>query len=73
LSNEAAGEGLIDILSSKTKRVYLAHLSRDHNMMDLARLTVGNILEEQRITEEQVKLMDTYFDRPTAWDRLDQD
>lgn len=73
LSNEAAGEGLIDILSSKTKRVYLAHLSRDHNMMDLARLTVGNILEGQRVTEEQVKLMDTYFDRPTAWDRLDQD
>lgn len=73
LSNEAAGEALCDILSAKTKRVYLAHLSRDHNIMDLARLTVGNILEEQRITEEQVKLMDTYFDRPTAWDRLDQD
>lgn len=74
LSNEAAGEALCDILSGRTERVYLAHLSRDHNLMDLARLTVNNILEERGIHagERKVELMDTYFDRPTKWDDLDR-
>lgn len=75
LSNDAAGEALCDLASSRTNRVYLAHLSRDHNMMDLARLTVNNILEDSGFDtkkEHQVRLMDTYYDRPTKWDRLDQ-
>ncbi len=72
LSNQAAGEALCELLSSKTKRVYLAHLSRDHNMLDLAKLTVNSILEEAGISllERKVKLMDTYYDRPTQWDDL---
>lgn len=71
LSNEAAGAGLIDVMSTKTKRVYLAHLSRDHNLMDLARLTVGNVVDEQLAPDDhRAKLMDTYYDRSTAWDRL---
>jgi phosphoribosyl 1,2-cyclic phosphodiesterase len=75
LSNHAAGEALCELLSKKTKRVYLAHLSRDHNMMDLARLTVNNILEEAGIclADRRVKLMDTYYDRPTLWDDLSQE
>jgi len=72
LSNEAAGEALCEILSEKTRRVYLAHLSRDHNLMDLARLTVNNLLEEKGGSPRgrKVRLMDTYFDRPTKWDVL---
>lgn len=72
LSNEAAGEALCELLSGQTKRVYLAHLSRDHNLMDLAKLTVNNILEEQGIyvSDGDVQLMDTYYDRPTLWDRI---
>lgn len=72
LSNQAAGEALCELLSSKTKRVYLAHLSRDHNMLDLAKLTVNSIVEEAGISllERKVKLMDTYYDRPTKWDDL---
>ncbi|WNQ11474.1 MBL fold metallo-hydrolase [Paenibacillus aurantius] len=75
LSNDAAGEGLCELLGGRTKRVYLAHLSRNHNMTDLARLTVGNILEDNRITcqDHSYKLMDTYYDRPTEWDSLDED
>lgn len=75
LSNHAAGEALSELLSKKTKRVYLAHLSRDHNMMDLAKLTVNNILEEYGIclADQKVKLMDTYHDRPTEWDDLNQE
>lgn len=72
LSNQAAGEALVDLLTERTKRVYLAHLSRDHNLMDLARLTVNNILKEHGILEKypQLRLMDTYYDRPTLWDDL---
>lgn len=71
LSNEAAAEGLADIWCKRTKRVYLAHLSRDHNFLELARMTVEQILLEKGITVgEQVKLMDTYHDRPTPWDTV---
>ncbi|MDF2668741.1 MAG: metallohydrolase [Paenibacillus sp.] len=72
LSNEAAGEALCEIISERTESVYLAHLSRDHNLMDLAKLTVNNVLEDGGFSAEgrKVKLMDTYFDRPTKWDKL---
>lgn len=72
LSNEAAGDALCEVLTDRTKRVYLAHLSRDHNLLDLARMTVHNILEEQGITNrlKGLRLMDTFYDRPTKWDRL---
>lgn len=72
LSNEAAAEGLYEILSSRMRRVYLAHLSRDHNMLDLARMTVSGILEQYGVKcgENGPKLMDTYYDRPTKWDWL---
>jgi phosphoribosyl 1,2-cyclic phosphodiesterase len=75
LSNIAAGEGLSEVLGSRTKRVYLAHLSRDHNMMDLARMTVGNIMQENGIstTDKGVTLKDTYYDRATQWDRLSEE
>ncbi|MFC5450610.1 MBL fold metallo-hydrolase [Paenibacillus aestuarii] len=73
LSNEAAGEALCEVMTSKTKSVYMAHLSRDHNLMDLARLTVNNILQERAPEAKQLRLMDTYFDRPTKWDELDSE
>jgi phosphoribosyl 1,2-cyclic phosphodiesterase len=73
LSNEAAGEALCDVISARTKRVYLAHLSREHNMLDLAKLTVNNILYDSGVYADgrNVTLMDTYYDRPTAWDRVE--
>lgn len=75
LSNEAAGEALCELMSQRTRRIYLAHLSRDHNMLDLAKLTVQHVLEEQgySLQERKLELMDTYYDRPTRWDRLDQE
>lgn len=75
LSNYAAGEALCELVTERTKRVYLAHLSRDHNMMDLAKLTVNNILEEYGILEKhrQLRLMDTYYDRPTLWDKVERE
>lgn len=75
LSNDAAGEALCELLSPRTKRVYLAHLSREHNMMDLAKLTVNNILVESGVCspDRPVRLLDTYWDRPTEWDWVDAD
>lgn len=75
LSNEAAGEALCDLISRRTKRVYLAHLSKDHNLMDLAKLTVNNILEERQMFKRnpRLKLMNTFDDRPTTWDDLSRE
>jgi phosphoribosyl 1,2-cyclic phosphodiesterase len=73
LSNEAAGEALCDVMTNKTKSVYMAHLSRDHNLMDLARLTVNNIVQERAPEAKRLRLMDTYFDRSTKWDVLDSE
>lgn len=74
LSNDACGDGLTELLGGKTKRVYLAHLSRNHNMTDLARMTVSGILEQNGIYEQlPVRLKDTYYDRPTEWDCLEDD
>ncbi len=72
LSNEAAGEALCELISAKTKRVYLAHLSQQHNMLELAKLTVHNILYENQMTESSrpIELKDTYPNRATAWDDL---
>lgn len=50
VSNEDAAHALADVIGSKTTRIYLAHLSRDNNMKDLARLSVQQILEERGFT-----------------------
>lgn len=72
LSNVAAGEALCELLTDRTKRVYLAHLSLDHNLMDLAMLTVNNILEDNGIffKKEDFPLRHTYHDKPTEWDEV---
>jgi phosphoribosyl 1,2-cyclic phosphodiesterase len=70
LSNEAAGEALCRLLSGITRRVYLAHLSQQHNQMDLAKLTVNTVLEDNGVfyQKHEFALCDTYPDRPTDWD-----
>lgn len=66
LSNDAAGEALVDIISDRTKRIYLAHLSKDNNLVDLARMTVQQILEQNDIeVGKGLSLYDTYPDKPT--------
>jgi len=70
LSNDAAGEALAELMTDRTKRVYLAHLSLDHNMQDLARMTVESILESRGIflKKEDDVLKPTWHDRATPWD-----
>ncbi|MFD2627366.1 MBL fold metallo-hydrolase [Oceanobacillus kapialis] len=49
VSNEDCGLALTDIISNRTKRIYLAHLSLDNNMKDLARMSVDSVLQERGI------------------------
>ncbi|MBD2871804.1 MBL fold metallo-hydrolase [Paenibacillus arenilitoris] len=72
LSNVAAGEALLELMTDRTKRVYLAHLSLDHNLMDLAMMTVNTILEDNGIfyKKDEHPLRPTYYDRPTPWDEV---
>ncbi|GEN31202.1 phosphoribosyl 1,2-cyclic phosphodiesterase [Cerasibacillus quisquiliarum] len=52
ISNEDSALALVDIISNRTKRIYLAHLSEENNMKDLARMTVDQILKERGIDIE---------------------
>ncbi|RNB83405.1 MBL fold metallo-hydrolase [Brevibacillus fluminis] len=71
LSNETAGEALTDLLQGQAERVYLAHLSKENNMMELAQLTVKNILEEKGLkVGDDVFLRETYPHRPTKMEEL---
>jgi len=73
LSNDAAGEALCRLLESgDLRRVYLAHLSQEHNLMDLAKLTVNTILEDNGFfyQKHEFALCETYADRPTPWDEV---
>ncbi|WP_156289904.1 MBL fold metallo-hydrolase [Oceanobacillus salinisoli] len=63
VSNEDCALALTDIISNRTKRIYLAHLSVDNNMKDLARMSVNNVLKERGIDME---LHDTDPEEPTA-------
>jgi len=66
LSNETAGDVLTEVLGGNSKDVYLAHLSPDNNMPEIAEITVRGILNQHGIQVGQdVVLHDTYRDKPT--------
>ncbi len=66
VSNEDAALALAEIVGTKSTRVYLAHLSKDNNMKDLANLTVKQTLEEQGLeVGDHLKLFDTDPVKPT--------
>jgi len=49
ISNEEAGLALADVIGERTKQIYLAHLSQDNNMKELARMTVTQTLEQRGV------------------------
>ncbi|MBD1372006.1 MBL fold metallo-hydrolase [Hazenella sp. IB182357] len=66
LSNEDAAVALTDILKGKGENVYLAHLSKDNNLRELAHMTVKNILEETGLRKNRdFHLHPTFDDKPT--------
>lgn len=52
LSNNAAGESLLELVGDKTRKVILAHLSQENNLPSLALNTVGDILDKYKIGYE---------------------
>lgn len=52
ISNEDCGLALSECITNETERIYLAHLSQDNNMKDLARMSVGYMLAERGIETE---------------------
>ncbi|WP_028784447.1 MBL fold metallo-hydrolase [Thalassobacillus devorans] len=66
VSNEDCALALTDIITDRTKRIYLAHLSQDNNMKDLARMSVSNVLKERGFeVGSRVELHDTDPKQPT--------
>ncbi|MNN92547.1 putative metallo-hydrolase YycJ [compost metagenome] len=61
-----------ELMNVRLKRTYLAHLSREHNMPDLARMSVRGAMEDRGCfyKDSEFKLRDTYYDRPTPWDTV---
>ncbi|QED49920.1 MBL fold metallo-hydrolase [Cytobacillus dafuensis] len=67
VSNEDAAIAMGEVAGDRTKRIYLAHLSQDNNMKDLARMSVSQTLESKGIiVGEQFELYDTDPKIPTA-------
>ncbi|WP_042358072.1 MBL fold metallo-hydrolase [Geomicrobium sp. JCM 19055] len=50
VSNEDAALALADIITDKTRHIYLAHLSLDNNMKELAKMTAEQVLLEEGVT-----------------------
>ncbi|SHN33606.1 MBL fold metallo-hydrolase [Gracilibacillus kekensis] len=66
VSNEDCAIALKDIIENETKRIYLAHLSKDNNMKDLARMSVENGLTDYGFKlGDQLSLHDTDPKVPT--------
>jgi len=66
VSNEDAAVAMSDVIGDQTKRIYLAHLSLDNNLKDLARMSVTQTLESRGlIVGESFDLFDTDPKIPT--------
>lgn len=56
VSNEDCGLALSEVISVDTERIYLAHLSKENNMKELANMSVDQVLRERGI---EIPLYDT--------------
>lgn len=72
LSNERAGELLFKILGEETKHIYLGHLSKDNNYVDLAYETVKLELQMRNINlkEKGITMQVARRDDPTHYNEL---
>ncbi|KIL78289.1 MBL fold metallo-hydrolase [Bacillus badius] len=71
VSNEDAALAMSDVIGDRTKRIYLAHLSQDNNMKDLAKMSVTQTLEMKDMpVGEQFELLHTDPKMPTILTEL---
>lgn len=66
VSNEDAAHAMRDVITARTKRIYLSHLSLDNNIKELAKMSVEQVLNQYDIdTKSEVMLCDTDKEAPT--------
>jgi phosphoribosyl 1,2-cyclic phosphodiesterase len=66
VSNEDAALAMAEVIGDQTKRIYLAHLSQDNNMKEIARMSVTQVLESKGYEiGDQLRLYDTDPKKPT--------
>ncbi|MBO9131341.1 MBL fold metallo-hydrolase [Bacillus sp. 165] len=66
VSNEDAALAMADVITDNTKHIYLAHLSLDNNMKELAKMSVTQVLESKEIAVgQQLYIHDTDPKIPT--------
>ncbi|MCL6627955.1 MAG: hypothetical protein K6T68_15380, partial [Alicyclobacillus shizuokensis] len=71
LSNDDAAFALLDVLEDRRTDVYLAHLSEENNLPELAELTVSSALGEMGVDcRERVRLHRTSRREATRLHRL---
>ncbi|HET7627683.1 MAG TPA: MBL fold metallo-hydrolase [Bacillales bacterium] len=71
ISNEDSAEALAEVIGDQTNKVYLAHLSKDNNMKELARMSVEQKLRERGIeVGRSLRLFDTDPAVPTELDAV---
>ena len=59
---------MADVITDETKHIYLAHLSLDNNMKELARMSVSQVLEEKGFgVGEAFEIHDTDPKMPTKF------
>lgn len=62
VSNEDCGLALSEVIAPNTERIYLAHLSKENNMKELANMSVDQVLRERGI---EIPLYDTDPEKAT--------
>jgi len=73
LSNEDAAYALSEIITAETKAVFLAHLSQENNLPEIAYLTVKNILQLEGFkVGEDFSIYNTYPNKPTILYEVEQ-
>ena len=66
VSNEDAAHAMRDVITDRTKRIYLSHLSTDNNIKELAKMSVEQVLNQYDIdTDNHVTISDTDKAIPT--------
>lgn len=59
VSNEDAAVAMSEVIGADTRRIYLAHLSKDNNMKELARMSVSQTLQSRDVDLARIQLCDT--------------
>lgn len=59
VSNTDAAYAMLDVIGEHTKRIYLAHLSKENNLKELANRTAKTILTQADINIAKVQIHDT--------------